>query len=510
MTQCFHRYAAAFVLTLMVQPAVALTPEEAWASLQGYTASTGVTATVTSTERAGDTLTVSGVTMASVSDVMSTTTTVSTIVFRDRGDNTVEVIYPPAYDVAFTAGTAEAGAGPKSFVISMELDKTVIIASGSAEATVFDFSAVSLSGSIGQFIDWNDQPVNLSGKVILNGVTGKYTLHPAAKGVAQNGSFTANTLLLTVENTAPDLDRQFALTLSGTDVASTGTTAIGDITGLAAGDLTSLLAAGFDIDSRITTGPLALSLKTGPNGTHGAVDATLTGSDLHVALNADRMDYGIGLMGGAVDAAGFDIPLPHIASAFGEMAFGWTMPLTDSDEPQDFSGLIKLVDLTLTEEVWAIFDPGQRLPRDPVTFIVDVDGKAARMAALFAPMIFMVTPEPQPQLQPGKLFSLDLTQVLVRAAGAQVAAVGGLTFDNDRIEARGGIPDPAGTITVTLDGINPLMDALVAIGLVSSDDLMSARMGLAMMTRPGSGPDQLVSDVEFRDGGMFVNGQQMF
>jgi len=63
---------------------------------------------------------------------------------------------------------------------------------------------------------------------------------------------------------------------------------------------------------------------------------------------------------------------------------------------------------------------------------------------------------------------------------------------------------------VTLDGINAVLDALVSIGIVSADDMMSARMGLAMFFRPGANPDQLITDVEFSNGGMLVNGQQVF
>ncbi len=50
----------------------------------------------------------------------------------------------------------------------------------------------------------------------------------------------------------------------------------------------------------------------------------------------------------------------------------------------------------------------------------------------------------------------------------------------------------------------------MAIGLVPEQELMSVRMGLAMMAKPGAGPDELISEVEFRAGSLFVNGQQMF
>jgi hypothetical protein len=38
---------------------------------------------------------------------------------------------------------------------------------------------------------------------------------------------------------------------------------------------------------------------------------------------------------------------------------------------------------------------------------------------------------------------------------------------------------------------------------------MGARMMLGVFTRPGAGPDEVTSVIEFRDGGLFANGQQL-
>jgi hypothetical protein len=38
---------------------------------------------------------------------------------------------------------------------------------------------------------------------------------------------------------------------------------------------------------------------------------------------------------------------------------------------------------------------------------------------------------------------------------------------------------------------------------------MGARMMLGMFTRPGSEADQVTSVIEFKDGGLFANGQQL-
>ena len=54
-------------------------------------------------------------------------------------------------------------------------------------------------------------------------------------------------------------------------------------------------------------------------------------------------------------------------------------------------------------------------------------------------------------------------------------------------------------------------DKLVAMGLVPQEQMMGMRMMMAMFAKPAEGnPDQLNSEIEFREGGqIFANGQQV-
>jgi hypothetical protein len=71
------------------------------------------------------------------------------------------------------------------------------------------------------------------------------------------------------------------------------------------------------------------------------------------------------------------------------------------------------------------------------------------------------------------------------------------------------MPRPDGKVTVNIKGVNQLVDNLIALGILTDDDAMGFRMGLGMFARPGAGPDELVSEVEFKDGGLFANGMQL-
>ena len=103
MTRTFPRAAAALALAIAAQPAVALTPEEAWESLQALSFANAQTMTTTSVERVGDTLTVTGLaTTSPLPEIGSIAYSVASIRFRDLGNDTVEITYPDGYDIAFT------------------------------------------------------------------------------------------------------------------------------------------------------------------------------------------------------------------------------------------------------------------------------------------------------------------------------------------------------------------------------------------------------------------------
>ena len=180
------------------------------------------------------------------------------------------------------------------------------------------------------------------------------------------------------------------------------------------------------------------------------------------------------------------------------------MPVSKSDSPQDFAFLTKFVDFTVSEDIWALVDPGATLSREPATVIVDLKGTGKWKQDIMDPAVQMDGAEP-----PGELNSLDVTQVLAKAAGAEVSATGGLAFDNSDMMTFGGVPRPDGKISIGIKGANKLVENLIALGILREEDAMGFRMGLAMFARPGAGPDELTSEIEFKEGGLFANGQRL-
>ena len=106
----------------------------------------------------------------------------------------------------------------------------------------------------------------------------------------------------------------------------------------------------------------------------------------------------------------------------------------------------EIIDLDLADGVWALFDPSGLLPRDPATLILDTKGTATLTRDLVDDSVTDSTP-------PGLLNSLDLTQLLLRLAGAEVTAQGGFTFDNSDKTTFPGMPLPTGKMELQLGDI---------------------------------------------------------
>jgi hypothetical protein len=264
------------------------------------------------------------------------------------------------------------------------------------------------------------------------------------------------------------------------------------------------LNSGFTLDTNLKFGAMKVAVDGNDEAGPIKVSADATGGDFAVAMDKERMDYGTSLQGTKFLFSGPDIPFPQVEVGFADSAFRILMPVSKSDTPQEFAYLTKVVDLTMSEDIWGLFDPGASLSREPATFILDTKGTGFWNQDIMDPEVDIDTIP-----NPGELHSLDLTQFLVKAAGAEVAATGGLTFDNADRETFQGVPRPEGLVNVNIKGANKLVENLIALGILTDEDAMGFRMGLAMFARPGAGPDELVSSVEFKDGGVFANGQQL-
>jgi hypothetical protein len=245
---------------------------------------------------------------------------------------------------------------------------------------------------------------------------------------------------------------------------------------------------------------------TEPAGTTSGTTRTGT-VRLEFAMDSDALRYDVQATDQAFTLSGPEMPLP-LDVRMAESAFRVTAPIAKAEDPQDMAFGLTLRGFEMSDLLWNVFDPGAALPRDPATIAMDITGQVTPFFNLF-------DPEQMAMLEatggtPIELNALTLNDLTIDAAGAKLGGSGSFTFDNDDLQTFGGFPRPNGEINVTLDGANSLIDKLIAMGLLTNEDAMGARMMMSMFAVPGQGPDSLKSTLTINDQGhVLANGMRI-
>jgi len=478
-----------------------VTPEEVWQSWQSLAVSAGQDLTFDSATQTGDTLAVTGV-LITFSDDMggSFSANLDQMNFKDNGDGTVSVTMAETYPMTLAFPAEDEG--PSSMKMTVSQPGLVITAGGTATETSYDFAAPTLAVKLDEMTDPAGQPMDTQADVMLTDMVAKYLVIREGDTTLLDSSFSAKAVALNVAGKGTAGSGEGSVTMSMTDLS--GTTKGNFLGAEVMANMATALNSGFTTESSFSFGAMALEADITEGSGPVKVTGSASGGDLVLGIDKDRINYGSTLTGASFTASGPEIPFPEVVVTFGETAFNILMPVSKSDTPQDFALLTKMVDFTISEDVWGLVDPGATLTRDPATIILDVNGTGFWKQDIMDPALQMEGIEP-----PGELTSLDLTQILVKAAGTEVGATGELTFDNTDLTSFDGVPAPTGSINVSIKGANALIDNLIAMGILPADQAMGARMMLGLFARPGAAPDELTSVIEFKDGGLFANGQQL-
>jgi hypothetical protein len=486
--------ASVLVSLLSSNAAQAVTPDEVWQAWKDLAAGTGQTVTTTAETQQGDTLVVSGITFAMDMPDGSFSSSIDELRFRDMGDGRVEVTMSPAYNVTVN------DTGSNTVVeAAITQEGLKLVAGGDATTQTYDFTAGSVSVATTGVTE-NGAALPVSVKVVLSAPGGTYAMARQA-GDAMNLLTSLSAATLTVAVAANDgssdmkLDatvQQFTASSGGTFGAMMDMEKVNEA--LAAG-----FAANFALGYGATTYALDVTDPSGPMSIRGKAGS----GGLAFAMDKTAMTYKGGGKEIEVIASGAQIPFPEVALRYAESVFDFAVPLSKGDAPQPFNMTVKLIGATISDEVWGLFDPAGSLPRDPATLIVDANGTAKLAMDLTDEA---ATNSGQP---PGTLESLNLPDLQLTAAGADLTGAGAFTFDNTDLTTFQGMPAPTGRIDLKLVGGNGLLDKLIQLGYVPEDQAMGLRMMLGMFARPGEGPDTLTSTIEFRDKGLFANGMQL-
>ncbi|MGR3761453.1 DUF2125 domain-containing protein [Roseobacteraceae bacterium NS-SX3] len=496
---------AAAVLVLSAQSALAdVSAQEVWAEWKSYLTGTGYEVSGTET-LSGGTLTVSGVSMTALlpEDDISAVVTLPEIMLEENGDGTVNVTLPKEFPTTVTFDE-DGQTGSVELVYSH--DGSPILVSGDPDRMVFDYASALIKLALGEIdVPEEDIPADaVKLAVSLSDVVAKSDMQISGLR-SYDQSMTASAL--TYEFAAQDPEGEGGATLLGAlnGLRFTGSGTIPEASG--SPDMAAMLNAGFAFDGTFAYD----SGNTAVSGSEGketfAFNSTSQGGTIAVLMDKSRLSYDVSQRDTVLNIAGSDIPFP-VALSMAEAAFKLAMPVTQSEDEQDFSLGITLRDFAVPDMLWSVFDPKGVLPHDPATLVLDLAGKGKLLFDLFDPEAMESVEEGKQE--PGELNALTVKQLMVSAAGAKLTGTGDFTFNNEDLKSFDGMPAPSGVANLQLTGANTLLDKLTEMGLMTENDAMGARMMMGMFAVPGEGDDTLNSEIEIKeDGSILANGQRL-
>lgn len=472
-------------------PLAALTPEEAWQGWQDMAAAYGQEVMAERVLRDGDQLRVSGATFTTVSEEedLTITYTVPEIVFAVAGTGAVRITLTDSYDIALT-GVDDDGVEVEG-VFTLSHPDLEILAQDAPEGALYVYEASAVSLVSGTFTE-DGEPFAFELSFVTGPIAGTYGLRGDTDVAA---AFEGGDMALGLQARDPDTGTDIVASFELESVSVTSQSLGGTLFGPE--DLPSLLAQGFSTRIETQSGAMAFDFAFDEPGESGRVTGRSAGGSSTVAIDPEAMVYDARNTGFEVTISGSEIPIGSVDLALGAVSQTLEMPLAPTDTQQPFALRTALEGLSLGDGVWNLFDPAGILPRDPADLVIALSGAGRWLVDITDPDMAEVE-------EPAEITRLDIGQILLTLAGAELRAEGGFTFDYSDRSRFDGMPRPEGGLTVVLTGANRLLDRLVQMGLIQPEEAMTARMMSGMLLRPGSGPDTLISEIAVTPSGQIT------
>lgn len=496
----FKTTALTSALALCAGPALAdLTAGQVWTDWQALFESYGMSIATDGEATSGNTLTVTGITLtAPVEPEGTMSMNFGDISFVENGDGTVDIQL--AETLPFTMDVTNPDGEQATIGMTLRQPGLQLTASGDDSHTRYDYDAPEI-GLSDFTIDATDMPddFNMVFDMVATDNTGFFDVTSGDLKSYESVTSTAR-LILDMAFDAPESEGGGNMTLR-VDMADMEQETSGQIGQIAMDmSLSEMIAGGMRQNGSATYGPMTYTVAADtPDGAF-EMAAAAEGGSLGLTIDDSGFAYDVSSRASTMTVAADAMPLPPLSFNVGESALRFAVPVVPGEESQDLDMVVRLVDLTVDDMLWNMIDPGESLPRDPATLIIDLSGMVT-VTEDFTDPEFAETPGEAP----GQIDALTVNQLQLSIAGAELMGDGDFTFNNDM-----GVPMPAGVANLSLTGANALMDKLVVMGLLPQEQAMGARMMLGMFARPGEGEDSLVSTIEVNeDGSILANGQRI-
>ena len=499
----------ALSLAMLANTAYAdLTAAQVWGDWKSYMEDMGYT--VTATEAAsGSTLALSDIAMQinGGPDIEQMMIRMGDLQFVGNSNGTVDVVMPTVMPIAIEV-TPKSTDSPAKIELNLTQSGQKMTVSGDPAAMAYDYAADSFALAMtsllvdGTAMDDSTARFSLGGQAVQSQTT--VTVGPMR---TYDQSMQASSIVYDLFFKDPQDIEAVSINSTIQNVGFTGTSVVPANQIMQMEDVIPLIAAGFAFDGAFTTQGTETKMEVVSDDGTTRIKTGSASATLGVAMGADGVRYDVAAekvqVGG--ELAGLPFPL------FAEMEkTGFTLraPVLKSDEPQDMKLAFNATGFTMSDIIWALFDPSSQLPRDPATIALDVSGKAKVLFDALDPDTMEKMAENG--MAPAEVHALRIDRLTVDAVGAKLDATGDVTFDNTDTTTLPGFPKPVGEININLAGANGLMDKLVAMGMLPAEQVMGARMMIGMFAVVGDAPDTLKSKIEFNDAGQILaNGQRI-
>ncbi|SHJ97528.1 hypothetical protein SAMN05444000_11660 [Shimia gijangensis] len=416
--------------------------------------------------------------------------------FEEQGDGTVRIGLPATLPVKIVSDVE----GEQTDVtLTATMDGLDMVASGDPDDITYTYSANSMAMALTELLV-NGQPMDdFTFDMMMSAMSGVSSIGGGDMArFAQ--TMTANSLTMKVKGDDPDDGKvDMNMDIQGLAFESEGVVPMG----VDHENPAEIFRSGFNMQGSFSAEGSTLVVDAEEDQAPTKINMSTATSKLAVTMGDGLFDYDGSVVDVAFSMVGGGSPLPIVVN-MDELSYGLLMPLLKGTSPQDFDFSFKLAGLTISDMLWGIFDPGGMLPRDPATISVALNGTTTLFEDL-------VSEEMEDADEfPGEVNSLTLTEVLVEAVGARISGDGGFVFDNTDLQTFDGIPRPEGSVALNVKGANALMDTLVAMGLLPEEQVMGARMMMAMFSVPGDSEDEVNSVIEINaEGHVLANGQRI-
>ena len=473
-----------------------VTAQQVWDSWKSQMSMYPETAlTTTSEDMSGDTLTVTGLSVKTTSPEMSTEVAIDQMTFEEQGDGSVRITMSESYPMTFTA---QSGA---VITVDTTYSGLEMVVTGDDTELNYDVSADTAKLALRDVVDGD---VTFTGDAILmvNDMTGSYsTSETETNNIAYDIDIASVDLLVDVKVPGGKGDYfTGGAKIEGINMQATMALPLE----MDAEHPENFFKDGFAMDGGYSVDGSSFIFDVNTDGDQAAGSFSAGATTLAVEFNNDKVAYDADSENIAFNITGSEIPFP-VEIALDKYNLGFEMPLGKADQPQDFRLSLGLVDLSVNDIIWGMFDPASVLPRDPATIEIAVSGTATPLINVFDPDQTML----MNSASPVELNTVSIDKLNIAAVGATVTGDGAFTFDPSDMQSFAPLPRPEGEASVQINGLNALIDNLVAMGLIPEDQVMGPRMMLGMFART-TGDDQLETTVEVNDKGhLLVNGQRM-